>query len=285
MKICSWSAGISRRQMTLLHTPDVRRLRPRAWGSGNVGHILTEFLSCISDCFHKHESKKPPLCGVPRSLLLSLALPQIKISVIKLIKVMHANMPLGSRPDFIQHTDVESCTSFTFDVAFFMIENNWIPSPHPIPPIASHAHKHTVFAHVHSGHALLIDLLWGGAGCWVSVASGGFLGGASAERSPSCVWEKRQIWNSPGSVLRDGTSTRVRGRSAGWTGACHEWEPWDLWEQWQSLLGLCCSTSISAWPSIWKEPLWPTGSWLLSTLSGTADNQQKETPDDYSAAA
>lgn len=145
MKICSWSAGISRRQMTLLHTPDVRRLRSRAWGSGNVGHILTKFLSCISDCFHKHESKKPPLCGVPRSLLLSLALPQIKISVIKLIKVMHANMPLGSRPDFVQHTDVESCTSFTFDVAFFIIENNWISSPHPIPPIASHTHKHRQF--------------------------------------------------------------------------------------------------------------------------------------------
>lgn len=42
--------------------------------------------------------------------------PQIKISVIKLIKVMHANMPLGSRPDFRRHAVVESCTTSTFDV-------------------------------------------------------------------------------------------------------------------------------------------------------------------------
>lgn len=65
---------------------------------------------------------------------------------------MHANMPHGSRPDFIHHTVAESCRSSTFDVAFFIIENNWI-----LPPSLSLSH--IIFAHVHSGHAQLIDLL------------------------------------------------------------------------------------------------------------------------------
>lgn len=112
--------------------------------------------------------KKPPPCGVSPLHSLSLALPQIKISVIKLIKVMHANMPLGSKPDFIQHTVVESCRSFTFDVAFFIIEHNWIPSPSPTPPHPplSCMHKHTnrFFFFLYSGPALLIDPLRCGAG-------------------------------------------------------------------------------------------------------------------------
>lgn len=38
-------------------------------------------------------------------------------------------MPHGSRPDFCRHTEVESCGSSTFDVASFIIENNWILTP------------------------------------------------------------------------------------------------------------------------------------------------------------
>lgn len=120
---------------------------PRARSSGDVGHIFCPaLLIAFTNAIHTHKKrKKPPLCGVSPLHSLSLALPQIKISVIKLIKVMHANMPLGSKPDFIQHTVVESCRSFTFDVAFFIIENNWIPSPSPTPPHPplSCMHKHT----------------------------------------------------------------------------------------------------------------------------------------------
>lgn len=58
-------------------------LRPRARGSGDTGH-----LPCQKKIAH------PPI------------LPQIKISVIKLLKVVHASMPLGSRPDFRRHTVV-----------------------------------------------------------------------------------------------------------------------------------------------------------------------------------
>lgn len=50
---------------------------------------------------------------------------------------MHANMPHGSRPDFILHTVAESCRSSTFDVAFFIIENNWI-----LPPPLSLTHTY-----------------------------------------------------------------------------------------------------------------------------------------------
>lgn len=56
---------------------------------------------------------------------------------------MHANMPLGSRPDFTCHTVVESRTSSTFDVAFCIIENNWIPSPPSAPPCLSRARTNT----------------------------------------------------------------------------------------------------------------------------------------------
>lgn len=113
---------------------------------------------------------------------LSLTLPQIRISVIKLIKVMHANMPLGSRPDFICHTFVESCRSFTFDVAFYIIENNWIPSPPSTLPCLVHTQIHTEFAHVLSQHALLIDLLCCRS---LSVASKGFRQRFSSVR-PKC---------------------------------------------------------------------------------------------------
>lgn len=72
-----------------------------------------------------------------------LPLPQIKISVIKLIKVMHASMPHGSRPDFIRHTLLESCGSSTFDVAFFIIENNWfLPPPTPLSLTLSFMHAY-----------------------------------------------------------------------------------------------------------------------------------------------
>lgn len=110
------------------------------------------------------------------ALFLSLSLPQIKISVIKLIKVTHANMPHGSRPDFVRHTVVESCRSSTFDVAFCIIENNWIPPPLP--------HTHIHFAHVHSGYAQLIDLLRGSA---ESPFHLGVSGSFSAEWGPGCV--------------------------------------------------------------------------------------------------
>lgn len=127
-----------------------------------MGHILTEFPSCIDDRFHKPHplaKKEAPTVWSLGSLSLSLSLPQIKISVIKLIKVMHANMPHGSRPDFIRHTVVESCRSSTFDVAFFIIENNWILPPPLLSLSHTHADTHTHFAHVHSGHAQLIELL------------------------------------------------------------------------------------------------------------------------------
>lgn len=48
-------------------------------------------------------------------------------------------MRLGSRPDCIRHTVVERCTSSTFDVAFCIIENNWIPPPPSAPPHLSRA--------------------------------------------------------------------------------------------------------------------------------------------------
>lgn len=68
-------------------------------------------------------------------------------------------MPHGSRPDFIRHTVVESCGSSTFDVAFFIIENNWIL----LPPSLTLLHTY-IFAYVNSGHAQLIDLFRGSAG-------------------------------------------------------------------------------------------------------------------------
>lgn len=121
--------------------------------------------------------------------------------------------------------------------------------------------------------------------CWVSVASRGFRQCFGRVRPEQRLGKKRQIWTAQavcwGTALQHGSGVILQVGPA----PASEWERWDLWEQWRSLPGLCCSTSISAWPSIWKEPLCPTGSWLLSTLSGTADNQQKETPDDYSASA
>lgn len=121
--------------------------------------------------------------------------------------------------------------------------------------------------------------------CWcrVPVLSGGFSGSFSAERA-QVVSEKR-IWPAQavcwGALFQHGSGVVLQVGVA----PASEWERWDLWERWWSPPGLCGSTSVSAWPGIRKEPLWPTGSWLLSTLSGTADNQQKETPDDYSASA
>lgn len=103
---------------------------------------------------------------------------------------MHANMPHGSRPDFIRRAVVESCTSSTFDVAFFIIGNNWI-LPHNLSLLRTHRH----FVRVHSGHAQLIDLLRGGVGVGSQLHQGAF-------------WQ-------PGSELRG-----VRGDSAGWSGAC-----------------------------------------------------------------
>lgn len=148
---------------------------------------------------------------------LSLTLPQIRISVIKLIKVMHANMPLGSRPDFICHTFVESCPSFTFDVAFYIIENNWIPSPPSTLPCLVHTQIHTEFAHVLSGHALLIDPLCCRS---VSVASKGFSGVSAAWGQSAALENKSRDLSSPAGGPRDSTSARVKGDSAGWTGAC-----------------------------------------------------------------
>lgn len=159
MKIRSWSAGISRCQMTLLHTSDgsVSVCEPEVvetWATFWPSFCPASMIAFTNTITAKERSRH---CV---ESLLSLPLPQIKISVIKLIKVMHANMPLGSRPDFIHHTVVESCRSFTFDVAFFIIENNWIPSL-PYPPCLRLSQTHTDFAHVHSGHALLNGLLWG----------------------------------------------------------------------------------------------------------------------------
>lgn len=141
MKICSWSAGISRCQMTLLHTSDgsISVCEPEVletWATFWPSFCPASMIAFTNAVAAKERSRH---CV---ESLLSLPLSQIKISVIKLIKVMHANMPLGSRPDFIHHTVVESCTSFTFDVAFFIIENNWIPSL-PQPLLVSHSHKHT----------------------------------------------------------------------------------------------------------------------------------------------
>lgn len=102
---------------------------------------------------------------------LPLPLPQIKISVIKLIKVKHANMPDGSRPDFICHTVVESCGSSTFDVAFFSIENNWIlPPPLSLP----HTYTHTFCPcslWACSVNRPLVRRCWC---CWVPAPFGGF---------------------------------------------------------------------------------------------------------------
>lgn len=117
--------------------------------------------------------------------------------------------------------------------------------------------------------------------CWVPVPSGGFRQLFSRPRLCLKKWisvAQALCW---GTSLQHGSRVTLQVRVV----PASEWEHWDLWKQWWGLPGLRCSTSISAWSSIRIEPLWPTGSWLLSTLSGTADNQQKETPDDYSACA
>ncbi len=120
------------RQCVAVHEPEV----VETWATFDRVSVLHRWsLSRTSSALKKEAAVVWSLS----SLFLSLSLPQIKISVIKLIKVMHANMPYGSRPDFIRHTVVESCRSSTFDVAFFIIENNWIP---PSPPL-SLWHTHT----------------------------------------------------------------------------------------------------------------------------------------------
>lgn len=158
------------------------------------------------------------------SLLFCLSLPQIKISVIKLIKVMHANMPHGSRPDFICHTAVESCRSSTFDVAFFIIENNWIPPHPPTHPLSrsaclSRSLKHTQTFCPCSLWACSVNrpCAWQ---CWCRVPAQSvvFSGYFSAEWGPGCVW--KTDLSSTSSELRDVTSTWVRGHSAGWSSAC-----------------------------------------------------------------
>lgn len=115
---------------------------------------------------------------------------------------MHANMPLGSRPDFSCRTVVESRTSSTFDVAFCIIENNWIPSPPSAPPRLSRArtNTHKDFARVRSGHAPFVRRPGGG---WF-VLGGGDRGHAPARKDPA-------------RVLMDSISAQVKGHSAGWT--------------------------------------------------------------------
>lgn len=185
-------------------------------------------------------------------------------------------MPLGSRPDFIHHVVVESCTSFTFDVAFYIIENNWIPSPPPTSPHQKCAQTHGDLASVHFGRALLIDLLWSCADAESLLPPVGLLCSILAKQCQANVSESRQIWTAQtvcwGTVFQHGSRVILQVELA----PASKCEQLDLWEQWLSLLGFCYSTSISAWLSIRKEPVWPTGSWLLSTLRGTADNQQKE---------
>lgn len=104
----------------------------------------------------------------------------------------------------------------------------------------------------------------------------GLLCSVLAKQCHGNVSENRQIWTAQavwwGTVFQHGSRVILQVELA----PASKCEQLDLWEQWLSLLGFCYSTSISAWLSIRKEPVWPTGSWLLSTLRGTADNQQKE---------
>lgn len=177
-------------------------------------------------------------------------------------------MLLGSGPDFICHTVVGSCTSSTFDVAFCIIGNNWIPSAHSAPPRLSRARTNT--------RRFRPRLL---RAC--SVYQPPVRRRQRRVCLPSRSFGRRSI-----RALRDSISAQVKDHSACWTGACQRAKQPNVWERWRGPLGLCCSTSVSAWPSIRKEPVWPTGSWLLSTLGRTADNQQREreTPDDCSAS-
>ncbi len=222
MKICSWSTGISRHQMTLLQSADGVSLSasPREWRRGpHSDRVSVLHRWSLSHKPHPARKKEAAAAAVwsLSSLFLSLSLLQIKISVIKLIKVMHASMPLGSRPDFIRHTVVESCGSSTFDVAFFIIENNWILPPLSLSLSLSLSHTHTFSPcslWACSVNRPLVRQCW----CRVYAPSGGFRQLFSRVGSGLCL--KKTDLSSPGSVLRDVTSARVRGHSAGWSGAC-----------------------------------------------------------------
>lgn len=175
MKSCSWSAGGSRRQMTLLHTPNrgVSIHEPEVvetWATFWPGFSPASMFTFTNPI--RSTRKKPTPCGVSALSSSPLSLPQIKISVIKLIKVMHANMPHGSRPDFIRHTVVESCGSSTFDVAFFIIENNWILPPLSLSLLLSLTHTCILPCSLWacSLNQPLVRRCW----CRVSVPSGGF---------------------------------------------------------------------------------------------------------------
>lgn len=190
---------------------------------------------------------------------------------------MHANMPLGSRPDFLRHTVVESCTSSTFDVAFCIIENNWIPSPPSAPPRLSRTRTYTRrFRPCSRGacsvnrppvrrrqrHVCLVSRRFGAAFHPSAAAAA-----AGPERQTRAA--RPECW---GTAFRCGSRVILQVGVA----PASECKQSNVWERWRGPLGLCCSTSVSAWPSIRKESVWPAGCWLLSTLGGTADNQQRE---------
>lgn len=170
---------------------------------------------------------------------------------------MQAYTPHGSRLDFLCYRVLEDCGSSTFDVAFFIIENNWILPPSSFPFLHSSAHMHFCLCSLWACSVnrprvrhLLFQLRF-----YLSVQDSG----VQFEQRP----EKCPLQHTLEVILQSEVAPASK---------LGHWDGRAVVKPARAFV----FPSISDRAGIRREPFWPSGSWLSSALIRKSEIQWRD---------